>query len=129
MSAGKEVRPSPPQGMVIEFHYDDGDVGAHDILPEHMAAVKKLWAGFSAGTTHEASHIVLRPATPDELFELGQDKLVKCLKHPRKQLRDIPGHHGADCRAKHSHAHLNPPGERESEDVFCCDGELVRRTD
>jgi len=45
-------------GLVVEFHYKDGDVGAYDDI-----AVRSLWAQFTRG--HEASHILIRPGTDE----------------------------------------------------------------
>ncbi len=47
--------------LVTEFHYRDGDVGAYDDVD-----VAAVWAQFPK-TSHEASHIVIRPDT-----EVGQ---------------------------------------------------------
>ncbi len=43
--------------LVTEFHYRDGDVGAYDDVD-----VAAVWAQFPK-TSHEASHIVIRPDT------------------------------------------------------------------
>ena len=48
--------PTSPLELVVEFHYRDGDVGAHTGVP-----VGNLWAQFA--TDHEPSHIVIRPDT------------------------------------------------------------------
>lgn len=44
--------------LVIEYHYQDGDVGAHPAQPEAVA----LWTGFTPA--HPPSHLLIRPATP-----------------------------------------------------------------
>ena len=43
--------------LVIEFHYNDGDVGAHPATP----AQATLWTGFSQTTRHRPTHVLLRP--------------------------------------------------------------------
>jgi hypothetical protein len=45
-----------PSELVVEFHYQDGSVGAHPAVQ-----VGNLWAQFA--TNHEPSHIVIRPDT------------------------------------------------------------------
>ena len=45
--------------IVIEFHYRDGDVGAHPATPAETA----LWKGFSSARHHQPTHILLRPDT------------------------------------------------------------------
>lgn len=45
--------------LVIEFHYNDGDVGAHPATP----AQATLWTGFSQTTRHRPTHVLLRPDT------------------------------------------------------------------
>jgi len=58
MTRGKhKPKPAPTKEqppIVIEYHYTDGDVGAHEALDYEA----KLFQGFSAD--HEPSHIVLR---------------------------------------------------------------------
>jgi hypothetical protein len=56
------TRPRETRPLVVEFHYADGDVGAH---PEEGAVARTLWAEFTPG--HEPSHVVIRPAEPDEV--------------------------------------------------------------
>ena len=45
--------------LVIEFHYNDGDVGAHPATPEEA----RLWTGFSETARHRPTHVLLRPDT------------------------------------------------------------------
>jgi hypothetical protein len=52
------VAPDVPE-LVVEFHYDDGDVGAHP-LAEVSDHARHLWPQFSQSTIHDASHIVIR---------------------------------------------------------------------
>ena len=52
------VNPCSAVGLVVEFHYCDGDVGAYDGV-----AVQSLWSQFTTG--HEASHILIRPNTDE----------------------------------------------------------------
>lgn len=58
-------RPCPPGPMVIEHHYADGDIGAHDITDDQFPHVAALWAGFA--TDGKPSHLVLRAARSEEL--------------------------------------------------------------
>lgn len=53
--------PVPP--LVIEYHYCDGDVGAH---PEESAAAALLWRSFSRAASHKPVQIVIRPETAEE---------------------------------------------------------------
>ena len=51
--------------LVIELHYEDGDVGAYDTDElEDIATdeLRKVWDMFSKGKNHVASHIVIRKA-------------------------------------------------------------------
>lgn len=66
--ADETHRPAPPRSMVLEYHYTDGDVGAHPAEREDLLAIRPLWAGFATGPEHTEvpARIVIRPATPDE---------------------------------------------------------------
>lgn len=46
-------------GFVIEYHYRDGDAGAHPVQPHET--VKQLWDGFAK--SHAPSYLVIRPDT------------------------------------------------------------------
>ena len=46
-------------GFVIEYHYRDGDVGAHPVQPHET--VKQLWDGFAK--SRAPSYLVIRPDT------------------------------------------------------------------
>jgi len=54
----------PVSELVIEFHYEDGDVGAHACDGEDRAAAEALWDHFSPSGHGE--RIVLRRAEADE---------------------------------------------------------------
>ena len=49
--------------LVIEYHYEDGDIGAY----EAGTLAEELWRGFTnvAGAP-EPSHIIIRPAKEGE---------------------------------------------------------------
>ncbi len=49
--------------LVIEYHYADGDIGAHFI--EEDTDVYLLWEGRSKA--HHCTHFVIRPATAEDL--------------------------------------------------------------
>ncbi len=49
--------------LVIEYHYSDGDIGAHFI--EEDTDVHVLWEGRSQ--THDCTHFLIRPATAEDL--------------------------------------------------------------
>jgi hypothetical protein len=64
----KPAAPDVPE-LVVEFHYDDGDVGAHPLAEVSDIAfhgslrgwhARHLWPQFSQSTIHDASHIVIR---------------------------------------------------------------------
>ncbi len=50
------------ENLIIEYHYHDGDVGAH---PANDKPSCSLWSGFSRIPQHNPSHILLRPASPE----------------------------------------------------------------
>ena len=61
----KTIKPSgkPKTILVIEYHYKDGDIGAHFI--EKDTDVHSLWN--SAFPVSYLSHFIIRAATPEEL--------------------------------------------------------------
>jgi len=60
--------PVPGEQYVTEFHYADGDVGAHV-----DRQINKLWAQFTKA--HRPSHILIRPAS--EEGQLLSDQLYR----------------------------------------------------
>ncbi len=53
--------------LIVEIHYADGDVGAHDLRDygdDLSASASRLWALFAEGS--EPSHIVIRPPSDEE---------------------------------------------------------------
>jgi hypothetical protein len=51
--------------LVIEYHYDDGDIGAHFI--EEDTDVYVLWAGRANRKADKCTHFLIRPATAEDL--------------------------------------------------------------
>ena len=61
----KTTKPSgkPKTILVIEYHYKDGDIGAHFI--EKDTDVHSLWN--AASTPSNLSHFIIRAATNEEI--------------------------------------------------------------
>jgi hypothetical protein len=65
---------TPP--LVIEFHYTDGDIGAHPVGPAEV----HLWSQFARGPGRhgEPDFILIRRAGPDEAVGLLPEKDGRC---------------------------------------------------